>query len=211
MLGKIIDILIHLDKYLLSMVGNYGPWSYGILFIIIFLETGLVFTPFLPGDSLIFAAGTLASQGSLNIILLFILLSLAAILGDTVNYGVGNYIGQKILNSKRINKIYIIKTRHFFEKYGNKTIILARFFPVIRTFAPFLAGVGKMSYWKFLAYNIIGGVLWVGIFVFGGYFFGNIPFVKDNFALVLIFIIAISIVPAVVEIIRHYKNKKKAS
>jgi membrane-associated protein len=192
------------------MVTNYGPWSYGILFLIIFLETGFVFTPFLPGDSLIFAAGTLAAQGSLNIFMLFLLLAAAAVLGDTVNYWVGNYIGRKILNNKNINKIYIVKTRHFFEKYGNKTIILARFFPIIRTFAPFLAGVGKMSYWKFLVYNIIGGILWVSIFVFGGYFFGNIPFVKNNFTLVLIIIILVSIVPALVEVVRHYRNKKKS-
>lgn len=203
---KFIDIILHLDKNLLILTQNYGIFIYVIIFLIIFCETGLVITPFLPGDSLLFAAGTLASVGSLNIIFLFIIITLAAILGDTANYWIGKIIGPGILKKEKIKfikKEYIEKTERFYEKYGNKTIILARFVPIVRTFAPFLAGVGSMTYPKFLIYNIVGGLLWVSLFLFGGYFFGNIPLVKENFTLVILGIIFISFIPIIIEYIKH--------
>lgn len=211
LIASLVNIILHLDKNLLWLTQNYGVFVYVILFLIIFCETGLVITPFLPGDSLIFAAGTLASLGSLNIMLLFIIISFAAIIGDTVNYWTGKIIGPGILKKEKIKfvkKEYIEKTEKFYEKYGNKTIILARFIPIIRTFAPFLAGVGSMSYSKFLTYNIIGGLVWVSLFLFGGYFFGNIPIVKENFSFVIIGIILISFVPIIVEYIKHKRNPK---
>jgi membrane-associated protein len=181
---------------------NYGAWTYGVLFLVIFAETGFVITPFLPGDSLLFAVGALCAIGGLKIFWAFIILCAAAILGDTVNYWLGHFIGPKI---KFINKKYLDQTQIFYDKHGGKTIILARFVPVIRTFAPFVAGIGKMNYRKFLSYNIVGGISWIALFLFAGYFFGNIQFVKNNFETVIIAIIFISIIPG---IIAYLRNKK---
>lgn len=205
MIKEFIDIVLHIDKYLNIIISQYGFLTYFFLFFIIFLETGLVFTPFLPGDSLLFAAGTFASIGSLNIVLLIVILSLAAVIGDTVNYWIGNYLGEKLFSRNLINKKYYDKTKDFYRKYGAKTIVLARFVPIIRTFAPFIAGVGKMDYLKFLSFNIIGGISWVSLFILLGYFFGKIQFVKDNFSVVIIFIIIISFVPVIIEAIKHRK------
>jgi membrane-associated protein len=198
---------MHLDSNLLVIIHTFGPWAYGLVFLIIFLETALVLTPFLPGDSLIFASGALAGVGSWNVWTLFFLLSLAAVLGDTVNYWIGSFIGPKVFNykGKLLNKEYLERTHKFFDKYGAKTIIFARFIPIIRTFAPFLAGVGKMDYFKFLLYNLVGGVLWVGFFLWIGYFFGNIPFVKAHFTYVVIGIIVVSLIPAFLEFYKHWK------
>jgi len=210
LISQIIDFFLHLDKHLAEIISNYGTWTYLILFMIIFMETGLVVTPFLPGDSLLFAAGTFASLGALNVWVLFILLSIAAILGDTVNYWIGHYIGEKAFsgNIRFLKKEYLDRTHDFYERHGGKTIILARFIPIIRTFAPFVAGVGEMSYGRFLTYNVVGGILWVSIFVFAGYFFGNIPFVRDNFSVVILAIIVISVLPGVYE---FTKERLKAS
>jgi len=204
-----IDFILHLDRYLKIMIQNYGALTYLILFLIVFAETGLVVTPFLPGDSLLFAAGTFAALDSLNVIVLFFVLSIAAILGDTINYSIGKFLGAKAFKKypKIFKKEYLDKTQNYYEKYGAKTIVLARFVPIVRTFAPFVAGVGKMNYFRFLFYNIFGGILWVALFVFGGYFFGNIKIVKDNFSLVIITIIILSFVPMVWEWWKH-KIKK---
>ncbi len=203
---EIIDLFLHLDEYLTEIIQDYGAWTYLILFLIIFLETGLVVTPFLPGDSLLFAAGVLAAGGSLEVGFLFLLLATAAILGDTVNYQIGHYVGPRIFEQERIRflkKEHLERTHAFYEKHGGKTIILARFMPIIRTFAPFVAGVGSMTYSRFLSFNIVGGIIWVAMFTFAGYFFGNIPIVKDNFELVILAIIAISVLPGVIEFFRH--------
>ena len=210
LISSIVDFILHLDKYLSVIIQNFGSWTYLILFLIVFAETGLVVTPFLPGDSLLFAVGTFAAIGSLNILWLFVLLSLAAIIGDTVNYSAGKYLGKKAIEheTRFIKKKYIEKTQKFYEKYGAKTIVLARFVPIVRTFAPFVAGVGSMSYFKFLAYNVFGGILWVGILLFGGYFFGNIPIVRNNFSAAIFLIIIISILPMAIEFWRHYRQKK---
>ena len=210
---EIIDFILHLDVHLNELIIHYGTLTYLILFLIIFAETGLVITPFLPGDSLIFAAGTFAALGSFNLHLLFLILAAAAILGDTVNYWIGKFFGHKIVESKRIrliNKSHIEKTHRFFEKYGGKTIIIARFVPIVRTFAPFVAGAGSMTYKKFIKYNIIGGILWVGLFTYAGYYFGNIPAVKNNFIFVIIVIIFLSILPPIIELIKHKIESKKA-
>jgi membrane-associated protein len=195
----LIDVFVHLDKHLDTVIGNYGAWTYPILFVIIFAETGFVFTPFLPGDSLLFASGALAARGLLNVGLVFVLLGGAAILGDTVNYWIGKYLGDYILkrHSRWIKKKHLDQTHAFFEKYGGKTIIIARFVPIVRTFAPFVAGLGAMTYSKFLAYNVIGGVGWVVLCLGAGYFFGNLQVVKDHFSLVIMAIVLISIMPAV--------------
>lgn len=203
-----VNIVLHLDKYLILLVESYGILTYVILFFIVFAETGLVVTPFLPGDSLLFAAGALSSKGVLSISLIFFFLAAAAILGDTVNYWVGYFIEERIKNSRFIKKEYLVRTHEFYEKHGAKTIILARFIPIIRTFAPFVAGVGKMNYGKFLSYNIVGGLLWVAIFTFGGYFFGNIPFIQKNFSLVILAIIFISITPIIADILRNFSKKR---
>ncbi len=209
-MGTIFDYILHLDRHLNVVLASVGMWSYLLFFAIIFAETGLVVTPFLPGDSLVFTLGTLAATGSLNIGWLFVILSAAAILGDSANYAVGKYFGSLILKRQGawfLKKEHIERTHRFYEKYGSKTIVLARFVPVVRTFAPFVAGVGRMSYAHFLTYNVIGGLLWITLFVFGGYFFGNTAVVKKNFGLVIIVIIILSILPAVIEI---WKEKRRS-
>lgn len=207
-----LDFFLHLDVHLQEIIAQYGTLTYIILFLIIFAETGLVITPFLPGDSLLFAAGALAATGAFHVSFLFLLLVVAAFLGDTVNYWIGKFIGPKISKKKNrfIKKEHLDKTHVFFDKYGGKTIIIARFIPIIRTFAPFVSGIGEMHYPRFLVYNIVGGVLWVGIFIFGGYFFGNLPFVKNNFSIVIVAIIIFSLFPAVFEVVRQ-KLKKNPS
>ncbi|MGV8087241.1 MAG: VTT domain-containing protein [Candidatus Woesearchaeota archaeon] len=207
---KFLEIVLHLDKYLGVIIAQYGLWTYLILFGIIFAETGFVFTPFLPGDSLLFASGTMAGMGLLNIWILFLIFVFAAILGDTCNYWIGEYLGLKFLKKSRwINKRHVEKTEKFFNKYGPETIILARFMPIVRTFAPFLAGVARMNYWKFLMYNVIGAVLWVSLFTFGGYYFGGLEFVKNNFSLVLIIMIILSFMPLIVHFVKDYFFNKK--
>ncbi len=209
----LIDFVLHLDVHLGEIISRSGLWTYGILFAVIFLETGIVITPFLPGDLLLFAAGSLvALEGSpLNIVVLWGILAAAAILGDTVNYEIGRFIGPKAFtsNSKLLKKEYLDRTHAFYEKHGGITIFLARFIPIIRTFAPFVAGVGKMSYRYFISYNFFGGLVWTALFIFGGYFFGNLKFVRDNFSLVIIAIILISVLPAVVEVIKSRKKPDK--
>ena len=208
-LAQFLDFFIHLDHHMGVILEKYGAWTYLIVFLIIFCETGLVATPFLPGDSLLFVLGTLAGAQLLNIVWLFTLLAAAAILGDTVNYWIGNLLAPKVFRNEKIRfvkKEYLERTRQFYEKYGGKTIIIARFVPIIRTFAPFLAGVGSMSYGRFLLYNVTGGILWVALFLLGGYFFGNFPFVKKNLTLVVFAIIIISVIPAVLEFLRHRKK-----
>jgi membrane-associated protein len=209
---QIIDLFLHLDQHLNEIIQAYHAWTYLILFLIVFCETGLVVTPFLPGDSLLFAAGTFAALGSLDVWILFLILTVAAILGDTVNYWVGYYIGPKIFsreNVRFLNKKHLERTHEFYEKYGGKTIIIARFIPIVRTFAPFVAGIGKMTYWRFITYNIVGGIVWVAIFIFGGYYFGNQPVVRKNFSLVIVAILVISVMPILFEFVRHRMKKSK--
>ena len=210
MIQFLVDLFLHLDKHLSAVITQYGTWTYALLFLVIFIETGLVVTPFLPGDSLLFAAGTFAALGSLNIWLLFGLLALAAVLGDTVNYWVGHFLGDRAYNIKWIKREYMDRTRGFFDKYGRKTIFLARFVPIVRTFAPFVAGIGKMSYPAFISYNIFGGVVWVALFTFAGYFFGNIPFIRDHFSLVVIAIVLVSVLPMVYEAVKAQRESKQA-
>jgi membrane-associated protein len=209
---KIIDFVLHIDTYLSDLIARYGAWTLGILFFVVFLETGLVVTPFLPGDSLIFAAATFAARGALNPWVMFVLLSIAAIIGDTVNYWIGHRVGARAYTGevKWIKKEYMERTHRFFEKHGGKTIFLARFVPIIRTFTPFVAGVSQMSYGFFFRWNVIGGITWVATFTLLGYFFGNIPFVQKNFELVIIAIILISLIPAVVEAVKARKEMKMA-
>jgi membrane-associated protein len=207
-----IDIFLHLDQHLSHIIRDYGMWTYLLLFIIIFCETGLVITPILPGDSLLFAAGTFAAGGALDPLWLFFLLSIAAVAGDSVNYWVGNLIGPKIFQKEKVRffkKEYLERTHAFYERHGGKTIIIARFIPIIRTFAPFVAGIGQMTYLRFFAYNVMGGLSWIAIFVFGAYFFGNIPVVKRNFTLVIVAIIIISILPGVIEFLRQRRLSLK--
>ena len=207
-----IDIILHLDEYLTIIIQNYGLWTYLILFLIIFAETGLVITPFLPGDSILFAAGAFAAIGSLNIKLLLAIIIIAAILGDTINYSIGKTIGRKIYereNTRFIKKEYLIKTNNFYEKHGTATIIIARFIPIIRTFAPFVAGVGEMRYGKFISYNIIGGVVWSSLLLLVGYYFGNLSVVKENFTLVILAIMVISIMPAVYTFLKERLKKER--
>ncbi|MFZ1639850.1 MAG: DedA family protein [Candidatus Contendobacter sp.] len=204
-LSDLLSFFLHLDRHLAELAGQYGGWLYGILFLIIFCETGLVVTPFLPGDSLLFAAGSLAAVGQMNIHVLFLLLVVAAIAGNTVNYAVGRYLGEKAFSAdaRFLKQEYLDRTHRFFERYGGKTIVITRFVPIVRTFAPFVAGAGGMSYGRFQAYNVAGGVAWTASFLYGGYFFGNLPFVKQNFTLVILAIIILSIMPGVVEYWRH--------
>jgi membrane-associated protein len=209
LINTFLDIILHLDKHLDLIIRTYGNWTYAIFFFIIFLETGLVFTPFLPGDSLLFAIGTFAALGSLDVGWSILCLSIAAIAGDTANYWIGNFTGPKVFSKEKsrfLNKEYLYRTHRFYEKYGGKTIILARFIPIIRTFAPFVAGIGTMKYIRFIIYNIVGGIGWVVILIFGGYFFGNIPLVKNNFSIAIFVIIFLSILPGIVEFLRGRKN-----
>jgi membrane-associated protein len=206
-LKNIMDLFLHLDEYLATIITQYGAWTYGILFLVIFVETGLVIMPILPGDSLLFAAGTFAALGSLNLWSLLGLLMFAAILGDTVNYSIGHYLGERAYNIKWIKKEYLDKTHAFFEKHGGIAIFLARFVPIVRTFAPFVAGIGRMSYGYFITYNFVGGITWVALFTLSGYFFGNIPFVQKNFEFVIIAIILISVLPMVYE---WWKSRREA-
>ena len=207
----IIDFILHIDQHLTELAAQYGVWIYGILFLIIFCETGLVVMPLLPGDSLLFAAGSIAAIGKMNIHLMVVLLIIAAILGDAVNFMIGKYFGAKLFanpDSKIFRRAYLNKTHAFYEKHGGKTIIIARFVPIVRTFAPFVAGMGNMNYGQFIRYNVIGAVLWVVLFSYAGYFFANIPVVKNNLGLVLGGIIVLSILPGVVEIIRAKRAAK---
>jgi membrane-associated protein len=203
---KGMDILLHLDKYIDIMIQTMGLWSYVILFLIIFCETGLVVTPVLPGDSLLFTVGTFAAIGSFDLTLVLIIMTVAAIGGDTLNYWIGSYLGPKVFHyedSRFFKKKHLERTHQFYEKYGGKTIIIARFIPIIRTFAPFVAGIGSMTYRKFLSYNVIGGILWIFSLTLAGYFFGNIPAVRKNFSLVVMAIVVISVLPGVIEYLRQ--------
>ncbi len=208
----LIDFVLHLDEQLAAIIAQYGTWTYGLLFFVIFIETGFVVTPFLPGDSLLFAAGSFASLEALNPWMLFGLLSFAAVLGDTVNYWIGKSVGERAFsgNIRWLKKEHLDRTHEFYEKHGGKTIILARFIPIIRTFAPFVAGVGSMTYGRFITYNVVGGLAWVAIFTFMGYFFGNLPFVQKNFEIVIFAIIFISFIPPVLEFFKARKESQKA-
>lgn len=213
MIRELINLILHIDKYISVIIQNYGLWVYLILFIVVFIETGLVITPFLPGDSLLFAAGAFASISALDIKYVYPIFLVAAILGDTVNYHIGHFIGPKVFSrnsSKLLKKENLDKAYRFYEKHGGKTIIIARFIPIIRTFAPFVAGIGKMSYFRFLSYNVLGSIMWVSIFVFAGYFFGNIPFIKNNFSIVVYVIILISFLPAAIGFVRSKASTAKS-
>jgi membrane-associated protein len=209
-LTHFIDLMLHLDVHLNAVILQFGGWTYAILFLVLFCETGLVVTPILPGDSLLFAAGTFAALGSLEVVPLMVLLIVAAILGDAVNYSIGLYLGPKVLTGRYrfLKPEYLEKTQRFYEKYGGKTIVIARFVPIVRTFAPFLAGVGRMSYSRFAMYNISGAILWIVLLTMAGYLFGNIPIVRKNFTLVIFAIIIISILPAVIETVRSRKETR---
>jgi membrane-associated protein len=203
---RFIDLFIHLGEHLNWVIQNYGVWTYLLLFLIIFCETGLVVTPILPGDSLLFATGTFAASGSLKVGWLFAILSVAAVAGDTVNYWIGYFVGPKVFHKEKVrflNREYLDRTHRFYEKYGGKTIIIARFIPIVRTFAPFVAGIGKMTYRHFITYNILGGIAWIAVFVFGGFYFGNLLFVKKHFTLIIYLIIVISILPGVIEFLQQ--------
>lgn len=203
---RFTDLFIHLGEHLNWAIQNYGVWTYLLLFLIIFCETGLVVTPILPGDSLLFATGTFAASGSLKAGWLFAILSVAAVAGDTVNYWIGYFVGPKVFHKEKVrflNREYLDRTHQFYEKYGGKTIIIARFIPIVRTFAPFVAGIGKMTYRHFITYNISGGIAWIAAFVFGGFYFGHLLFVKKHFTLIIYLIIVISILPGVMEFLRQ--------
>ena len=202
------DLFLHLDKHLAQVVLDFGVWTYAILFLIVFCETGLVVTPFLPGDSLLFAGGAVGAVSGLNVHVLFVLLAAAAVIGDTANYWAGKYLGLTAF-ARFINPAHIEKTHRFFEKYGGKTIVIARFVPIVRTLAPFVAGIGSMSYGKFLTYNVTGGIAWVAVCLYSGFFFGNLSFVKNNFSAVILGIIFVSILPGVVEYLRHRASLKE--
>lgn len=208
LLTQLIDVVVHLDQHLQALVAEHGAWIYLILFLIVFCETGLVVTPFLPGDSLLFVAGTVAAAGGMDIHLLVLLLIIAAVLGDAVNYGVGHYIGPRIFShneSRWLNPAHLQRAHDFYEKYGGKTIIIARFVPIVRTYAPFVAGAASMTYSRFALFNVSGAVLWVVSLGYAGYFFGNLPFIKNNLTLVILGIIFLSILPGVIEILRNRK------
>lgn len=208
LLKDFVDLFLHLDKHLSDLIARFGTWTYVILFLIIFTETGLVIMPLLPGDSLLFAAGAFAGLGDLNPWILFVTLTVAAIIGDTVNYWIGSWIGPRAFsgNVRFLKREYLEKTQAFYTRHGGKTIIMARFVPIVRTFAPFVAGIGTMEYSRFLAYNVVGAVAWVGLFVWVGYFFGNLPAVQENFTLVILGIIAVSVLPMAIEWIKSRKG-----
>jgi membrane-associated protein len=211
-LQYLIDFILHIDVHLVELTTAYGMWVYAILFLIVFCETGLVVTPFLPGDSLLFAVGSLAALGAMDVTTSIVLLIAAAFLGDTVNYWIGHYFGPRVFHQERsrfLNREYLERTHRFYEKHGGKTIVIARFIPIIRTFAPFVAGIGRMAYSRFMLYNLGGGVLWVLLFVLGGYYFGNLPFIRKNFSLVIIALIIIPGIPAAVEFGRHVIERIK--
>jgi membrane-associated protein len=213
-LQQIIDVFLHLDRHLTAITSNYGTWTYLILFLVIFVETGVVVMPFLPGDSLLFAAGALAANpaSGLNVVLMMVLLFIAAFLGDTLNYTIGDYLGPRVFRRdyRFIKRAHLLRTQEFYDRHGGKTIIIARFIPIIRTFAPFVAGVGTMKYSRFISYNVIGGFLWVVAFTLLGYFFGNLPVVKKNFTLVIFAIIFLSILPPVFEYFKHKTSRRAA-
>ena len=212
-IAKAIDLFLHLDKHLGALIQQYGTWTYAILTLVIFCETGLVVTPFLPGDSLLFAAGALTAlpASPLKVEIIFLLLTAAAIAGDTVNYWIGNKIGPRAFEGriKFLNKDHLERTQQFYETFGGKAIIIARFVPIVRTFAPFVAGIGTMNYAKFIVYNVVGAIMWVAICLFGGYFFGNLAFVKENFSIVILAIIVISVLPGVYEFARHKSEERR--
>jgi membrane-associated protein len=210
-MGGLIDIFLHLDKQLTQLVATYGGWVYALLFLIVFAETGLVVTPFLPGDSLLFAAGALAAAGGLNVWAVIALLSIAAVLGDAVNYAAGRFVGPRVFNAtdrssglhRLLNREHLQRTHAFFEKYGGKAVVLGRFVPIVRTFVPFVAGAGAMTYARFAVYNVVGGLIWVGICTLAGYAFGTVPIVKNNFSLFALGIVFVSVIPIGIEMIRH--------
>jgi membrane-associated protein len=208
-MATLVDLFLHLDTHLNLIIQQYGIWTYLLLFLVVFLETGVVVTPFLPGDSLLFAAGTFAAIGALEVGWLWALLFLAAVLGDTVNYRIGYAIGPRAFQSQSrfLKKEYLDRTQEFYVRHGGKTIFLARFIPIIRTFAPFVAGIGQMAYTRFIFYNIFGGLAWTVLFIFGGYYFGNIPLVKKHFSLVILTIIVLSVLPAILEFLRSYARQ----
>jgi membrane-associated protein len=209
LIQTLFDYLLHLDRHLSVIIQDYGVWTYLILFLIIFCETGLVVTPFLPGDSLLFAVGTFAAVGALDLGLTLVLLSVAAILGDTVNYAIGHRVGPRVFRKEGVrflNREYLDRTHRFYERHGAKTIVIARFVPIIRTFAPFVAGIGRMTYARFALYNVTGGIFWIGLLTGGGYLFGNIPVVRNNFTLVILAIIVLSILPGVIEVLRQRRQ-----
>ncbi len=212
MLHDLLDLFLHLDRHLAELIATYGGWTYLILFLIVFCETGLVVTPFLPGDSLLFAVGAFAALGILDLTLAFVLLLAAAVLGDTVNYWIGRTLAPRIVSGKKLRLVkqeHLDRTHAFFERYGGKTIVIARFVPIVRTFAPFVAGVGSMSYGRFMSYNVVGGLIWVTSCLAAGYFFGNLPWVRDNFSVVVLGIVAVSLLPAVVEYLRHRRESAR--
>jgi membrane-associated protein len=205
-----LDLVLHVDKYLDRIIQDYGTGTYVLLFCVVFCETGLVVTPFLPGDSLLFAVGAFAARGSLDLFWCLVVLAAAGILGDSANYWIGARVGPAVFHrpdSRFFRREHLDRTHRFYEKYGSKTIVLARFVPIVRTFAPFVAGIGRMTYPRFLTYNVIGGVIWVGLFVLGGYYFGNIEIVRRNFSLVILAIIALSLLPIVIEYVRHRRRQ----
>jgi membrane-associated protein len=213
LIKDLIDFILHLDTHLVELVSRYGTFSYAILFAIIFCETGLVVTPFLPGDSLLFAIGALSAKGALNVYTVAFLLMLAAIIGDSTNYWIGYFVGPKVFRSESsrwLNRKHLERTSQFYERYGVKTVIIARFMPIVRTFAPFVAGIGRMYYPRFLLFSVLGSILWIGLFVTAGYLFGNIPVVKRNFTLVILVIIFLSILPALIEVARERRGRKPA-
>jgi len=208
-MAHLIDLFVHLDTYLNVVIQQYGVWIYCILFVVVFLETGVVVTPFLPGDSLLFTAGALAARGDLAVGWLFMLLLLAAVLGDTVNYSIGHLVGPRAFHGQNrfFKREHLDRTHQFYVRHGGKTIVLARFIPIMRTFAPFVAGIGRMSYGRFVIYNVLGGLLWTVLFVFGGYYFGNQPVVQQNFSLVILAIIVLSLMPLVIELVQNYRRR----
>ena len=213
LLSGLFDALVHLDKHLLEAVQSYGGWVYLLLFLIVFCETGLVVTPFLPGDSLLFVAGTVAGAGSMNVHLLVVLLIAAAVLGDSVNYAIGRWLGPRVFrrdDSWFFKRAYIERTHAYFDRYGGRTIVIARFIPIIRTYAPFVAGIGRMDYYRFLMFNVGGAVLWVALITYAGYLFGNVPIVKNNLTVVILGIIVLSISPGIVEYLRHRVRQRSA-